>query len=76
MKFLKKFIKNFILRMDLFAAQPTLRYNGEGSYETVYGGCLSLLMMIGFAVIFYQSFYEVLNKVNISSSLNVEVIFT
>ena len=31
MNFIREFTKNFILRMDLFAAQPTLRFKGEGS---------------------------------------------
>lgn len=28
MKLLKNFARNFILRSDMFAAQPTLRFNG------------------------------------------------
>lgn len=71
MKFLKNFIKSFILRSDMFAAQPTLRFNGESSYETLFGGCLSILLVIGFVGIFSTSFIKVLEKVNVTASLNL-----
>lgn len=72
--FIKKFIKDFILRSDMFAAQPTLRYGGQSSYETSYGGCLSILMVVGFAAIFYTSFINVLRKVNVTASTDVQVL--
>lgn len=58
----------------MFAAQPTLRFNGQSSYETIFGGCLSILLVIGFAAIFGASFIKVLEKVNVTASLNLEVI--
>ena len=67
--FLKKFLREFVLRSDMFAASTTLRYKGQSSYETLFGGCFSILLVIGFGIIFYTSFYEVLTKVNITSSL-------
>ena len=73
MAWLRKFIREFTLRSDMFAAAPTLRFNGQSSYETLFGGCFSILLVIGFAVIFGTSFIDVLNKVNISSVLDVEV---
>lgn len=74
MNVVKNCLKNFILRSDMFAAQPNLRFNGSGSYETIFGGCLSILLVIGFAIIFGQSFINVLNMVNVNASLNLEVI--
>lgn len=75
MKFVKNIARSFILRSDMFAAQPTLRFNGESSYETICGGCVSFIMVVGFIAIFSKSFVEVINKVNISATLNVEVFF-
>lgn len=74
MSFIKNFVKNFVLRSDMFAAQPTLRLNGQSSYETIFGGCLSILLVTAFAVIFSKSFIAVINKVDVSASLNLEVI--
>ena len=71
MSCLKNFIQNFILKADLFAATATLRYSGGSSYETYVGGCVSLLMVIGFALIFYSSFIDVLTKVNVISSIDI-----
>ena len=73
-KCLKDFFHKFILRADLFAATPTLRYGGEPAYETMVGGCVSLIMVIGFALIFYSSFLNVLNKVNVIATVDIEVI--
>lgn len=75
MKCLKNICKNFVLRSDLFAAAPTLRMHGEPSYETTFGGCLSILLVCAFAAIFSTSFIEVLQKVNVTASLNLEVNF-
>lgn len=71
MSCLKKFIKNFTLRSDLFAAPATLRYAGETTYESYCGGILSISLVIAFAVIFYSSFVDVLTKVIINASTDV-----
>ena len=36
----------------------------------MFGGCLSFILMVGFAVVFATSFYDVLTKVSIESSSN------
>ena len=69
---LKQFLKNFTLRSDLFAAPATLRYSGEPAYESYCGGILSISLVIAFAAIFYSSFVNVLTKVIISASTDVE----
>lgn len=51
-KCLKRVLKNFTLRSDLFAADATLRHKGESAYETMFGGILSILIVVGFAFIF------------------------
>ena len=61
--FLKQFARNFVLRSDMFAAQPTLRYAGQSSYETLFGGFLSIILVVAFMVIFSTTFYDVLTKV-------------
>jgi hypothetical protein len=60
MKLLKQFVKNFILRSDMFAAQTTVRFNGESSYETIFGGCFSILMVAAFIAIFATQFINVI----------------
>ena len=59
----------------MFAAQPTLRYGGESSFETLFGGVLSIILVVAFALIFYSSFVNVLTKINIISSNDIEVSF-
>ena len=71
--FLKQFARNFVLRSDMFAAQSTLRYAGQSSYETIFGGILSIIMVLAFMVIFSTTFYDVLTKINVSSSNDIEV---
>ena len=66
------FLKNSILRADLFAAPPIFRYKGEPAYETFFGGCLSILLIIGFASIFATSFLNILNKVNVEAIVEIE----
>ena len=73
MKCMKDFGRNFVLKSDLFAATPTLRYKGGSAYETVVGGCLSIILVICFILIFYNSFINVLYKVNVLSTVDVEV---
>ena len=57
----------------MFAAQPTLRYGGESSFETLFGGVLSIILVVAFALIFYSSFVDVLTKINIVASNDIEV---
>ena len=71
MKCIKDFTRNFALRSDLFAANPNLRYKGGSAYETVVGGCLSIILVLLFIFIFYNSFVNVLYKVNVLSTVDV-----
>lgn len=73
MNCIKSLIKNFILRSDMFAASPSLRIHGQPSYETYFGGCFSIMLVIAFAAIFGTAFIEVLNKVNVTATLDTEV---
>lgn len=68
LKCVKNVVKNFALRSDMFAAPATLRFGGQTSYESVFGGVLSLAIVIAFAVIFYSSFLDVINKVVITAT--------
>ena len=69
----KNFVRNFVLRSDMFAAAPTLRYNGESSYESLFGGFLSMILVICFTAIFATSFINVLTKIEIEATTEVEV---
>lgn len=68
LKCLKNILKNFTLRSDMFSASATFRYQGQTSYESLFGGVLSIAIVIAFAVIFYSSFVDVLNKVVITAN--------
>ena len=67
----KNFFKGLTLRSDMFAAPPTLRINGQPSYETYFGGCLSILLVILFMAVFSTSFIDVINKINVTASLDL-----
>ena len=54
--------------MDLLCTSPSFRTRGQSNYETTFGGILSLIVMVGFGVIFYSSFIKVINQVNITFS--------
>ena len=71
-------LRNFILRMDLFAAQPILRTRGEAAFETISCGCFSLILILTFVGIFASSFVNILEKVDITASVNlaVTILFT
>ena len=63
-------MKQAILRCDLLACSPTLRVRGEPAYESILGGLLSITIMSFFIVIFFQSFLEVLDRVDISAQMS------
>jgi hypothetical protein len=54
--------------MDMLSAQPLLRAKGQSSYETFFGGIFSIVIIIAFAAIFYNTFLTVINKMEISYS--------
>jgi len=63
-------LKQTIMRCDLLACAPTLRVKGEPAYESVLGGFLSFVIMSLFIAIFFTSFLEVLNRVDISATMS------
>lgn len=63
---LRQFLRNLVLRMDMLSAEPILRANGESAFETCFGGILSIIIMIAFSIIFYNSFLSVIGKLDIS----------
>lgn len=70
---LSKIVNGFrqsILRCDLLASTPTLRVRGEPAYESVLGGVLSFIIMGGFIAIFFYRFVDILNRVDITSSMS------
>lgn len=73
LKCFKNIARSFVLRADMFAASASLRFNGETVYETIFGGLLSLAIVIAFAIVFYSSFLDVINKVVITATTDIEV---
>ena len=51
MPFFKK-IGDFVREQDLFSVPVSLTYGGQTSFNTIYGGCVSLSMIIGLTVYF------------------------
>jgi len=54
---LKDFFKNSFLRMDMLSASPTFRTRKEPNFETIFGGILSIIIMLIFAFILYIQLY-------------------
>lgn len=63
-------VKQTIMRCDLLACSPTLRVRGEPAYESILGGFMSIAIMGFFIVVFFTSFLEVLNRVDISATMS------
>ncbi len=59
---IKKLLKSTIRKCDLFSQQVTFRYNDEPTYETVTGGCISIIMIIAFIGIFATSLLRTVRK--------------
>jgi hypothetical protein len=59
------------LRFDLLAVPANLRVRGQPVYESLVGGILSFVIMFLFIVIFWASFNDVVNKVDISYTQTV-----
>lgn len=67
---IKKFIKSTIRKCDLFSQQVTFRYNDEPAYETVTGGCVSIIMIIAFVGIFATTLLRTVEKQYINFNLS------
>lgn len=69
---LKQFLKSFTLRMDMLSAEPILRASGESAFETFCGGIFSIIIIIAFSIIFYNSFLSVIGKLEISYTQSLD----
>ena len=58
----KKSAKAFIKKFDLFCQQVTFRYNEEPAYESLTGGCMSIILIIAFLGIFATTLLRTFNK--------------
>ena len=50
-------VQSKIKEQDLFGTTVQLTYKGEGAFNTVFGGCVSLIMVLGFSVTFFFYLY-------------------
>ncbi len=69
MKVLKHF-KNLLYKCDFFYSKELLRYKTEPEYRTLFGGVLSLLIIIVLLATFYNKLIDTMNKVIITSVSN------
>jgi hypothetical protein len=69
MKLLRS-IKGFFYKCDFFYTAELLRYKTEPEYRTVFGGVLSVFLIIGLIVLFYNKLIDTLEKIIITSDLN------
>lgn len=65
-----KNLREIIYKLDFFYTAELLRYREEPEYRTVFGGILSLSIIILLLVTFYNKVIDTLNKVIITSSLS------
>lgn len=64
-------LRNSILRMDLMSSSPTLRVRGQSSYETIFGGLLSLVTMVAAVYFLYLQFVSMFTYQSITYSQGV-----
>jgi len=57
-----KKIKSFLLKIDIFASKELLRYKGEGSFQTLTGGIVTLILIAIFIIIFSQNLKRLIGK--------------
>ena len=46
---------------DMFAAPVQLKYRGEATFSTVFGGCVSILLVVGFVTGFFVQLFMLMN---------------
>ena len=46
-------VQGKIKEQDLFGTTVQLTYKGESKFNSVFGGCVSLILMLGFSVTFF-----------------------
>ena len=63
-------LKNVLYKMDFFYTAELLRYREEPEYRTLFGGFLSLSIILLLLVTFYNKVIDTFDKVIISSSVS------
>jgi hypothetical protein len=63
-----KLISNFIQSSDFFCTTELLRYKSQPQYGSVFGGTVSIIMIVALVVMFYNKFIDCINEVGVSSS--------
>ena len=66
----KRRIKQMIRTADMFSHNVSFRYNDEPAYESLTGGCISILMMFAFIGIFTTTLSRTINKDFIEFNVN------
>ncbi len=61
----RKTLKEGIKAFDFFRHPATFRYGEEPEYESLTGGIVSIIMIIIFAIIFFNTVMETIKKVSI-----------
>ena len=56
-KFLKK-VGNVIRGSDLFGVPVQLTYKGHSAFNTIYGGCISIFLVIGLVTYFSLELHQ------------------
>lgn len=67
---IKKTLIGVIKKFDLFSQQITFRYNEEPAYESVTGGCISIILIIFFLGIFSTTLLRTIDKEYINFNLS------
>ena len=60
--------KELIKQQDLFGVPVQLTYKGERAFNTAFGGCLSLLLIVGMTTYFVFSFLSTYNNPQYNST--------
>lgn len=66
-----EFLESTILRMDLLSSSPTFRVRKQSSYETIFGGLFSLLIMIGFTYVLALQLQDMFDHLSITYSSGI-----
>lgn len=61
-------VKNMLYKLDFFYTAELLRFREEPEYRTIFGGVISLSIIILLLVTFYNKVIDTFQKVIISSS--------
>ena len=67
-----KTVGNFVRIFDIFPSAEFLRYKGDPYYQTITGGCISIMIMIAFIILFTSMGLQTARKEIIFSSSDVK----